>query len=395
MKTLKLLYSVPVLLALSSCDRGEMETSGPMDPDAPEWLLDESLPVPINFGVGTVVSATTKTDYSVEPEGFFTSYNFRYGVLALDQYDEAHPSVNGVEAYNAPTSLIMDGIAGYKTQFVDRGGERTHYYPVKSDRNYTFYAYHINNLLDQDYAPGTDNTITGIALGDCDIVWAKAEAVYFNGHSGYNAAYIRALMNNGGDYNYYYLNDSHAPRFQFGHLTSRFRFWVQAVDDVDGSYAEETMDGKVKITGISVSGVKKTADLSIKTGTLSGEVLPEDNTIAVNRDGTAPFCPKRLGGYWGDPLFILPNDLLAESAITMTLTIQYLSPSTSDGDGTWNTASYDIPLRNTSGGSEAAFEPGVSYQFQINLKSYENIEISTSVQPWDDVEITDDSFIIG
>jgi len=407
MRKLTAFISVFVVLVVSSCGKNEKASVRAMDPDAPEWLYDETSPVPIGFGVGTVVSATTKSDYSVEPEGYFTSDSFRYGVLALDQNGDVHPSVNGVEARNVPTSLIMDGIAGYKTQFVgelDVNGveiEKTHYYPVKSDKNYTFYAYHITNLLRQVYTPDSDNKIGSIGLGDCDIVYAKAEAVEFQGHAGYNAAYIRALMDYGGAYHYYYLDNSFAPHFQFEHLTSRFRFWVQAVDEVSGgAYAEETMDGKVKVTGIKVSNVKKSATLDIMTGSLSGEVNPSDNEFVVNRDAISPFYPKKEGGFWGDPLFVLPNDILTEPGYVMTLTIEYLNPSTADGGGEWKTAEYTLPLVNkkvvNEVMTEVPFEAGVSYNFHINLQSYEKIEISTTVTEWEDAPHNpEDDFIIG
>lgn len=383
MKKLFVLCSVLMVFLAASCGKENGRRAKEHDPDAPEWLYDVEIPVPIEFGVGSVSSTATKVDYSVEPEGLFGSDWFRYGVLALDQAGQAHISVNGIEARNAPTSLFTDGIDGmYKTEFVDGDDNPSpHYYPVVSDRNFTFYAYHTFN--GSGYSPSDLNgtTIDDIAIGRCDILWAKAQATTIGSGEGaiegFNANYIRHIANS----NNVYLSSPSAPRFNFQHRTSRFVFFIKA----ENEYAETTMtEALVTIDNIKIKGVCLNASMDVTTGVLTADGTP-DGELTVNRDDTAPFQPVAAGAVWGDPLFVLPSsvaDGAAAGGIEMEMTIK-----------AFGNEDYVYRQILRVGDSATAFEAGVSYQFRITIKSYEKIEIVTSVDAW--TPENGDDFVIG
>ena len=383
MKKLFVLLSVCAVFAAVSCGKDGGRDLRGQDPDAPEWLYNMELPVPIEFGAGSVSTTATKLDYSVEPDGLFGSDWFRYGVLALDQAGQAHISVNGIEARNAPTSLFTDGVDGmYKTEFVDGSDNPSpHYYPVVSDRNFTFYAYHTFNGSGYSPADLNGNVYENIEVGRCDILWAKAQATPIGSGvgavEGFNANYIRHLANA----NNVYLSSANAPRFGFQHCTSRFVFFIQAEND----YAESTMtEALVTIDNIKIKGVCLSASMDVTTGVLTATGTP-NGELTVNRDETTPFQPVAAGAVWGDPLFVLPSYVengAADGGIEMEMTIK-----------AFGNEDYVYRQVLRYGGSATSFQPGTSYQFRITVKSYEKIEIVTSVEAWTQADGND--FIIG
>ena len=373
-----------VFMATVSCKKDNGQDERIHDPDAPEWLFDESLPVPIEFGVGSVTATVSKVDYSVNPDGLFATDWFRYGVLALDQYGVRHLSVNGIEARNVPTNLFLDGVDGmYKTEFVDNlDNPSPHYYPVVSDRNFTFYAYHTRN--GSGYAPAdlnASNKVDNINIGRCDILWAKAQAVTIGSGvgalEGYNAAYIRHLA----DANNVYLSSASAPRFDFQHRTSRFVFFIQA----ENAYAEDTMtEALVSISSIKLKGLCLKASMDVTNGMFTA-TGPTDGELDVNRDDTELFQPTAAGACWGDPVFVLPSvteNGAAPGGIEMEMTIRAFG---NDDYVYRQVLKYEDSIAN--------FLPGTSYQFRITIKSYEKIEIVTSVEEW--TPENGEDFIIG
>jgi len=376
MSKLKIIAAILFVVAATSCQKNrtvpEIE-----DPNllaaAPEWLLNEDLPVPIEFGVDAIVD--TKADNTIEESGQFHDDNFRYGVVALDQYGKPHQSVTGISAKNTPTSLLVDGAEGlWKTEFTDG----THYYPMVSDKDYSFYAYRTDNT-NTGFELSEDNKKNDINVGAIDVIWASAVAVPIGVLSGFNANYIRSLMDIE-NYSYFYLTSQNAPKFQFEHLMSRFIFVIKA----ENEYAEETMNGKVSIEKITIKGINKTCSLDVPTGVLTPTGADADS-LNVNRDDSSVFYPVATGAQWGDPLFILPDSVdtyAATNGITMHMDI-----NTPEG-----VFKYVKELRTTD--PAEGFKAGKSYRFTIILKSYEKIEIVTDLSDWQEGAATED-FIIG
>lgn len=382
------------LVCAPSCSK-KTDTVPEKKVDYPSWIDNESEQVPIQFGMGTIVS--TKSDGSIEDPGLFRHPDFRYGVLAVDNFGKAHPAVTGVPARNEESTLWEDGREGMlKTVFVDGSGERVYYhYPPysgsgSSERGYTFYGYRTDNTNTGFTAEPTEGggfVKSGIQMGPADIIWAKAAAI--GNPAGYNGAYIRRLIAASvpegatGDYHFYLFNNL-APHFNFEHLTSRFKFVVRA----ESSYAAATMDGLVRITAIRLENVTTKATLDILNGTLSADTSTSGGTVNVNRDQTTPFYPKNDDIVWGDSVFLLPSaldDAAASDGIKMYITIN----TDEFGDQEYSTTlKYD--------GRTDTFEAGKSYRFIVSLKSYESISISATVDDWTDVDASGSSpYIIG
>ena len=375
MKKIVFLAAVAILAAIScSKNVNEADAFHPEEySSAPEWLLDREKPVPIEFGLGEVVS--TKADMTIEEEGLFRNASFRYGVVAIDDLGAAHSQVNGIAARNVPTSLLEDGVEGrLRTEFVD--GEC--YYPVSSERGYTFYGYRTDNT-NASFGLTADYKKENIAVGPADIIWAKAQAAW---GTGFNAEYIRTLMNMQ-NYSYFYLVNNNAPKFNFRHLTSRFSFFIKA----ENAYAETTMLDLVYVTDITLKRVKVAATLDVPTGTLTPSGAA--SSVSVNRDGysaadyTTGLNPKAAGELFGDPVFLLPSAIDSpEDGILMEMTVH--SP---------DNPAYVYKQVLKYNGEADNFLAGTSYRFIITIKSYETIEINSTVQDWTDVE--GDDFVIG
>ena len=381
MKKLFVILAVGALVCAVSCRKQGKDEGKPFDKDAPAWMSDEKLQVPVEFGVGGVVTTVTKADWTVEAGGLFGTNWFRYGVLALDQAGVPHVSIRGVEARNTLTHAFLDGVdGGFKTEFVDDGDNPvSHYYPIKSDREFTFYAYHVRNggpRYTPPVAEGTFDEYQTIETGSCDVLWAKAKATQIGDVRGFNANYIRTIA----DGQSMYLANANAPRFEFNHMMSRIVVVVKAED----AWAEETMRGAlVTVEDLTLKGVNLNARLNVVSGELSATDDTYEN-LAITRNVPGALQPVYNSGQGTsfDPLFILPtavaNSFDPTNKIKLSMTIKAFD-------------NQDFLYESQLPGP---FQAGYSYTITVTIKSYEKIEINSTVNPWQSGG-EDDSFVIG
>lgn len=344
-------------------------------------IENESVPVPIELGSGTVTKAAM-----IDDDVFFDD-DFRFRVLAIDvdalSTDTNKVLLNGVEAGNKKPN----GKDYYVTDFT--GGAR--YYPLISKNNYTFFGYRTN----EDNTSGLDNNynVNNIALGYSDLIWAKAQATelpeiagftQYQGYKGFNAKYIRAIRAIAGAGDYLAGNDSYAPKLRFNHITSALSFKVKAADEA----AEESLEDIATLTGITLKNVKTTANLAVvPNGTLSttaeaGELVVKDEN--GNNPAATAFVENPVFNF-GAPLFILP------SAID--------NPYLNNGDGYSVVLSLNVnnqamtldPIKLTL--PDNGFEAGKHYTFTISINSLEEIVIVTELTPWADGGSTEEIVI--
>lgn len=407
------------LLAFSCGKNPDTELRRVQNENLPVWYADETMPVPIEFGLDAIVQ--TKADGTVD-ENVFYGAGFRYGIYAQAVVGsgssvalEDHVEIGrGKAAKNGLSTSWEDGIDGiHKATFVTG----TYYYPMLSDKNYTFYAYRTDNAkdgtnTDSGFELSAGNRVNNIDVGYCDILWAKAWATPFGRYEGFNARYVRALM----DYVHYdhmYLTSTSAPRFNFKHLTSRFVFNVRATD-VDAQ--ANLKDLGVYVKRISISGVKTHANLQVAPSAVPASSTDSNNpelfgeyyyynaskrygktgetysqsffkpllsvpdgevggTLNVVRESADPFYPVQMGATFGEPLFVLPSDV-DPANIDVTLVLNAPSNSNYPDDEVVLTTSL-----KKDGGSN--FLSGMSYTFTITINSFEKISITTELTPWD------------
>ena len=373
----------------------------PEQPQAPvieqeEWVLNESLPVPITIGQQTLDAALTKaapiTDVNIDGTLF--------GVFGVDLAGEAAWSETAEQV------LLYDKYAKFadnKMQFVEAAGDVTYYYPLITRFNYTFYGFHTSSETDftayKNDFNGTfegDALYTEIPLGRTDILWAKASATDITGKlkeedaedttlQGFNARYARYSRRW-----YPATYTDYQPLLTYQHLTSALHFFAVAEDE--DAYNSFFKDGEpmVTIKNLSVIGIPTTGKLCIASKSGEGEgtleaLAPATATdslkmhnLAGATDDLGIVPTTGAGAEIGEGMFIIPQDA-AGIEVSFTLT----SPN---GDVYFKNS---IPV--PQGGS---FEAGKFYNFKILVRSLEEIVINADLSGWnqgsfDDNQVAD------
>lgn len=405
-------YSIYLFTLLATLAIG-CTKSGPDIPEEPEpfadapWALDETLPVPIQFDSRSY--NVTQTKGKIED-----LENVTFGVLALDatKSGEWGPIEGGVTSgaeYLGPGALLLlNKKATIRTnkigsedpfdpllndndiivQFLDGTSPITYYYPVFSKYNYTFFAYHTakedNGVVPNVTRDGNEYFVTGIPIGERDIIWAKAEAtdleissadaaaaeINAGTYKGFNSRYIRNARKMNSVTGSFYKN--HLPKFEFEHLTSHIHFNVRA----ENAYSAGTFVDKLFVNSITLkaTGLPTEAKLNVFTGELTATETA-DTGITLN---DTPYCPidySAAGHQFGTGLFIVPT-----TTLTMKLTMELSEPN-----GVKEYVELTLPTpsgTDTPTSIPAGFQPGVEYTYTITIKSLENGTILVAIKDW-------------
>jgi len=349
-------------LSLAACARKDILPPGDPFADKP-WAIDETLPVPIRFAKGDL--------FGIETKGTETALTSLAGkkvaITALTSFDEV---TSATPDPDTKTMLFNGDIAT-----VDAGGNvgfdgGNHYYPMpgqeETARNYSFYAYRIttdgtdakpalgsgglNNYVDFDINPKTNNV---------DVLWAKAEADDFQGKSGFNARYIRAVAAAGEEADYY-------PKFAFTHSAAAIRFKVKSDGTAQSEYQKKTGDScDFTIDSITVGGIYNNVRLSLATGALS-KADSSDVAAAFRQYPAAAIVPAPGPVNFGNDLFILPG------SDPKTISVHF-----TDKEGTPG-ATLSSNLSVPSGGYVA----GTIYTYTIVIASPQQVTMTASLDEW-------------
>ena len=397
-----LFIAAAALVAMAACNKAPqaVDPESELPQSGPAWLYDQSKPVPILFGgqdVTTKASGMIVNDDTTDPANV-VSGNFKdieFGVLGVDltrlgdanNTDTDKILLAGVVGANkvltdqdvAEGGAYPGAIAGTTVVTFPEGQNGSYYYPMfsKNDagvtKNYTFFAYRTENEPAEGHADMTfiQNETTfykSVSFGDTDILWAKAEATPLEDNTtGFNAAYVRKAMEAGNFYSTY------APKFHFAHLTAAFKFVVKAYNQ----RAEDTLDGNLSVTGITVRGVYSSATLNINEGTFQATGNPNtDLEVSYEEDPQNPFYPKYNNGngtLFGSPLFTLPTIDYGTAGYTPEAVVSLALPND-------QTLEVVLPINAPQGG----FVAGKAYQFNVIINSLEEIQIVTTLADWDE-----------
>ncbi|MBQ9194111.1 MAG: fimbrillin family protein [Bacteroidales bacterium] len=404
-----LFIAAAALVAMAACNKAPqaVDPESELPQSGPAWLYDQSKPVPILFGgqdvttkaSGMIVNDDTTNPANVVPGNF---KDIQFGVLGVDitrlgdanNTDTDKILLAGVVGANkvltaddvAEGGAYPGATAGTTVVTFPEGQNGSYYYPMFSTgKNYTFFAYRTVNEpgegqhADMTYTQNGTTFYKSVSFGDTDILWAKAEATPLEDNTtGFNAAYVRKAMEGNNFYSTY------APKFNFAHLTAAFKFVVKAYNQ----RAEDTLDGTLSVTGITVRGLYSSATLNINEGTFQATGNPNtDLEVPFEADPEDPFYPKYNEGNgtpFGTPLFTLPSidygtdEYTPEAVVSLALpnnqTLEVVLPITAPADG---------------------FEKGKAYQFNVIINSLEEIQIVTTLTDWDETTAAIDLDPIG
>ena len=328
------------------------------EPEFEPWVNDLSLPVPIQFGTPNLVSPDTK---AAPISGASALVGKRIGVFAIDKTD-----------WTDSESILMNNVIassdGSKITF-----NPTQYYPVKSDKNYTFYGYYVYSAAvgnESDFEPTLKVDENGyyvtLPMGNIDYLWAKSEAsTYTNSNGsfdGFNAKYIREITK--GD-----ASDK-MPKFEFKHITAGVDIKVQADPQEDGQDFSD-----IQICSVRVDEAVTSAKLCIahkdsrKEGTFvsasttKGKIemtAGDNNTVWLQNAGK--FTPTTEGVIVGHGLFLYPG-------VTYKVTVYYMSNATNKK---WTPFTFTTDV----------LKAGHKYTYTLLFHASKAIDISVSVTDW-------------
>lgn len=359
-------------MLMAGCSKESHTVSSP-DPDA--WMYDETLPVPIRFGVSNLPVTKAAIDTPADMVGK------EFGFFATNSNIEDWKQDSGLEMpqnASATCQLLDNG----NVQFNFAGGP--YYYPQTSHDNYTFYGYHA--LRDENFIRDSkDSLFVVVEVGKTDILWAKAKAESFTDddgqtYEGYNARYIRKSGNQ--------------PFMEFKHSTACVTFNARTEKS---AYAEAN-EGKdqVKITGVTVNSTVTQAVLRIalKDGITQdklgkpitqegweGSLRPTNKkdlsaTSVVSEvltETSSPIC---------EDFFLYPSG--EGESITITLDYEVISGESGDTAIHQYSSTYELlpEVKQGEMSGKKGFFAGYKYNYNFIVYTPERIGIEATVEPY-------------
>lgn len=415
MKKLSIIALVVLAGASWACRKNVAEPENPYA-DAP-WAIDESLPVPIQFGLDDSTPFGIETKAAPIETANFADAKLK--ITAVDLSAEANYATitsKGFLFYDAPAT-VSGGFIQF--QNANRTAAISRYYPQVSsaeDRlNYSFIGYQIPDVEIKDPAntyPPTTRTFylkpnkEGNNDFNVDILWARADAstlTYLGvDYEGFNAQYIRKAR----------LADELAvrrPNLAFTHKAAVVHFIVRGENLPNATDETYTYGNNLPIytvKDLKVAVRREVALLDMKTGSLtsSGGVYnsfrtydsfagySENYVVPVENGATSD------GTEFGTGVFIIPG---ARTAGTDDLKIQFtlVNNVTGETDTYGVTTPILLPLPYIGGDSQngTGYDAGKAYTYYITVKSATEIKIQASVAAWSSYtgEYVGDEIILG
>ena len=352
------------------------------------WIYDETLPVPIQFGM-TGMDVKVKSSFNslddIEGE--------RFGIIAMDPGSRkvCLDTVSAICEYDK----VVDR---HVFQFSEK-----QYYPYSSDSNYSFFAYYKGSnkaspFYDEDCVR---YPVEGSHWGCDDIMWARADAktLYVKHlaeinpdtgeewgyvpakkdvdatayYDGFNAAYIRYIAKEKpeGDIDHSYV--SNLPSLNFKHLTTNIRFLAV----IDKNPATEFDVGPV-IKSLTIKGdeIHTGADLivagynDVEEGRLDVSSYPKGTVTMLDEEGNTELnvVPTPEGTPVGDGFFFQP--LSQNSPLVLSVVVQAGSEE----------KTLDLTIDE-----HVEFKAGNYYTYELKVYRQTGLEVHvSSVAPWVD-----------
>lgn len=361
------------------------------DPDA--WKYDESLPVPIQFGaprfgVATKADIPSIGDMVGRPVGVFA-----WGEGSSVPMSS---SAKSIFENNYLRAQVVSSGGGYSLKFVEQGQSVASavpvYYPMSSNYNYTFYAYHTGNeSLSGAYEADNDSYYVNVGFDTPfnDVLWGKFsdDSLHYDDATlphlkykgtvikGFNSRFSRAAV---AAYHEVGTPESdYYPAIEFKHVCSAFRFYAK-IDTAMTQAQRDTLLAKLTITSVSIDNVPVNTRLIVasrdpmREGTFNTVVK---GTAALSLPDLKPedSANGRLLEADGESRFFLPPGNYEDATASLALVV----------GGKHYTL--DFPLKF---GESTWFNPGKCYSFIVIFKSLEEINMKVSLAAWDEDNFT-------
>lgn len=364
------------------------------EPASDDWLVNFDLPVPIEFGSGSI---STKASFD-SMDDLLTipgEKSYPFGVFAIDKSTE---SIIGDELLlNNERAIYIDTDEGKVFQFANTGNvEQPKYYPMVSDRSFDFYGYYSRQssmeLSESEETPTRLSVNVDVGSLNSDILWAKATTGA--AEDGYNARYIRK-------------NRDKKPVLNFQHVTSCIKFRAVYAPNEDEIAPEMS---EIKVSSITIKNIHTKAKLcviDIANSDNESELTVTGDPTDVQITGSSTFKTNLIASKTGeeytaadlcDDFFIAPQD----DPLEVQFVIKYTPVGGSELSQTV-TYSLDPSLLGASvndkgeiededGNVIRLFEAGYQYGFSLKIYSPEKISIDVKLEPYKNAFSGDDGF---
>ena len=375
MKTKYIIIGFAALALMSSCSKTRTEARQPALPDEDAWVNDETLPIPVTFST---------PDVAIESKalitGTATTEDMHFGVYGLaTTYVEDTKAHNPAWWDDQPETKLMENVkavggAEFKFTKDDWTEELTVYYPMNSDKTFSFYAYY--PFSDEVSNAGNCYSVVYDLTTVPDIMWAESHAAALSPDNGlddrfgFNAKYIRRVKKaeNG---------DGFLPKLTFGHKLAALQFNAVTADGSESS--------NLAITGLELKDISTSATLVIATnanysaastpaGSLRGGtwgIIPLKHfTDASDSEGNVDFSiyPTNGDGNELGTMVVVPGN----AGETMKANV---SMKVDDQEEVTKEITFKAPAEG--------FKAGYRYIINVKVLSVEEVSIFTaSVEEW-------------
>lgn len=319
--------------------------------DENAWIHDESLRVPVLFGSASNIEATTKAIQDGLVTGSVMN-SLDVGIVGVaEKQSDATPVTWSTDLEG---SILIDNLGVTTTSTGAVVFSPKIYYPFGNKYAYSFYSYYPYKNTEGQTASVADGAykIT-YNLGNTDILWASAVAQDYNGTTGFNAAFCRAVKLDGVDSQYY-------PKLQYSHLLTALVFRIVGKDNDIENY-------DVKVTGMQITNTSSTATLCIADS--KGE---QSGVLTGSEDG---------GSIGFTDLDVAPTATESDLCTILAMPARnYTAAITLTVDGA-NKSTVALPLGSTDGRTK--YDAGYIYYFTVTINSPQEITIvETGLKEW-------------
>lgn len=384
-------FSIILLGALAILMAGCSKDVHTASKESDDWTINVNLPVPIEFG-----SASLATKAGISSLADLAATDNFIGIYAVDKKAVSLTAADALLLNNRRACCVLDEEnSAANIVFGAKDAQTVEYYPLLSERNYSFYAYYAHNTAGNVDLSEPETTSTqvlvpmSVATRTSDILWAKAEAVEevaANGltYDGFNAAYIRKI--------------GKEPVLNFEHVTAQIAFRAVLVSEEGASVPTSVSVKNMHLLDVPVKASLCVMDIAApeNCGEFFNTTNAESTTIYYyGWYGETPTSLKNATSQnlnasdftdIGEPIYVVPGN----DPLTLSMSIEFEI----NGEKKEQIVSYELnpkDLGSVVPEGKRLFEAGYKYGFNIIIYSPEQIKIDVTVEEYESAFGTDDN----
>lgn len=396
MKRISMICFGALAIVMAGCSKNA-EPEQPSVPLENAWMFDETLPVPIQFGMSTGVGLqSTKTMVNTWDD--LGAYRLGIFALNLDGKDGLTKGSYDVYLDNEPADCVFDEARGKDMIKFDENK----YYPYASDRNLSFFGYYPYFGNAPEYTAdniripipaeewGRHDVLCASAFADTMYVKKDVELGYFvpvakdlatHFYNGYNATYMRFLNRNG-------IYEEKMPNLVFKHKTTCFVFDAYLTNVPTDKVTDFDQVPVIQSIEISGESIYEKAYLEIAKKDIEDRTEWSGSlTVAGANNGSL-----KLGGKNAGDLNSVPGQIADEPLKYNLPDNQFFLQPMDASEKLTIKITLENPYNKKREVFEAEFpaipeevkrfEEGKYYPFTITINYFAGVEISASLDPW-------------